>query len=210
MDRFIANFEGSDLVLCETHGVAFQRDMTSPVPYDAAYFDKYVGYENAPVALAINAGRVALVNKYLGPDCGVVDIGIGSGEFIKNRPNTFGYDVNPKAIDWLKARKRWADSWAAFDGFCMWDVLEHVPTPEDYFHRMHNGAFLFVSIPIFADLKKIRESRHYRPNEHFYYFTEQGLIDWMAHHRFMVMERQDFETHAGRDSILSFAFRRAP
>lgn len=213
MDALIERFRGAvadgDLMICEQWGVAYQKDMSNPVPYDDAYFDKYVGYEHTEIANAINAGRIALVNRHLGPKASVLDIGIGSGEFIKNRPNTFGYDINPKAVAWLKKRMRWSDKFCVFEGFTFWDVLEHVPTPADYFAKMPDDAFVFVSIPIFADLKRIRESKHYRPSEHLYYFTEQGFIDWMALHRFYPHERTDFETKAGRDNILSFAFRRA-
>jgi len=62
--------------------------------------------------------------------------------------------------------------------------------------------------PIFPDLTAIRASKHYRPGEHLYYFTEDGLVRWMALHGFLLRERNDFETRAGRDSILSFAFLR--
>lgn len=213
MDRFIANLPSAhdaDLVICPTHGVAYQRDMAEQVHYNGAYFDKYVGYEDTPLAIRINDGRIALVNKYLGPACGVLDIGVGSGEFIKKRPNTFGYDINPKAVEWLKQAMRWSDGFSAFDGFTFWDVIEHVENPDDYFRRIHAGAYLFTSLPIFDDLRRIRESKHYRPGEHLYYFTRDGFTDWMAAHGFRLLEIDDFETRAGREAILSFAFRRAP
>lgn len=210
MDSFIAKMPGAadaDLIICPGHGVAYQRDMSHPVHYNGEYFDKYSHYEGTPIADAINAGRIALVDKYVGPDAGVLDVGIGSGEFIKKRPNTFGYDINPKAIAWLKETMRWAE-FATFDAFTFWDVLEHVETPDDYFRRIHPGAYLFTSLPIFDDLTRIRASKHYRPDEHLYYFTEDGFVDWMAKHRFKLLERADFETSAGREAILSFAFRR--
>ena len=212
MDRVIAKWHSAadgDLVICPDWGVAYQRDMSQPVHYNGEYFDKYVHYEDTPLANAINAGRVALVNKHVGPEAGVLDVGIGSGEFIKKRPNTFGYDINPKAVEWLKANMRYSDSFAAFDGFTFWDVLEHVENPaEDYLDRIHDGACLFTSIPVFADLTKIRQSKHYRPNEHFYYFTRSGFIHWMAKHGFRCLETDDFETRAGREAIMSFAFKR--
>lgn len=213
MDSIIETFRGrpdGDLMLCEHQGVAYQRDMSQQVHYNGAYFDKYVGYEGTPLAHAINAGRVALVNKYVGADSGVLDVGVGSGEFIKSRPNTFGFDINPKAVDWLKASMRWADCFGAFEAFTFWDVLEHVETPDDYFGRIHDGAYLFTSLPIFEDLKRVRESKHYRPGEHLYYFTEAGFASWMARHGFRLLETDDFETRAGREAILSFAFRRLP
>ena len=211
MDRFIETFPAvrdGDLTLCLENGVAWQADMAHRVPYDAPYFDKYVGYEGTEIARAINAGRVDLVNRHVVCDGGVLDIGIGSGEFIKSRPHTFGFDVNPKAVEWLHARHRWSDKFYLFQGFTFWDVLEHVEEPERYFERMPDSAFVFLSVPIFGDLTAIRASKHYRPGEHLYYFTEEGLARWMAMHGFRLLERDDFETRAGRDNILSFAFRR--
>ena len=211
MDRFIQGYSAiydGDLRLCITKGVAYQADMTVTASYDEAYFAKYKSYEGTEIAEAINSGRVAMVNKYVSPDAGILDIGCGSCEFIKARPNTFGFDINPAAVGWLKEHKRFSDTFGTFDGFTFWDVIEHVPVPEDYFRRIHDGAYVFVSIPVFSDLTKIRESKHYRPGEHLIYFSEKGFTDWMAEHGFQHLETQDFETAAGRDSILSFAFRK--
>lgn len=198
-----------DLMLSIANGVAWQADMTVRAAYDDSYFDKCAGYEGSAIAHAINAGRIALVNKYAGANAPVLDVGVGSGEFIRRRPKTFGYDINPKARAWLHGWGRWSEDFAAFEAFTFWDVIEHVPEPECYFSRIRDGSWLFASVPIFADLTAIRASRHYRPGEHLYYFTRQGFIDWMARHRFWVVEVQDYETQAGRDSILSFAFRKA-
>ena len=207
MDSIIAALpftEDGDLRVCVDDGIAYQHDHTTLVDYDRAYFDKYVRYEGTEVSDRINAGRVALVNKYtLGP---VVDIGVGSGEFIKHRHLTWGYDVNPVANRWLRENRLWADELHSFDGYTFWDVLEHVPTPTDYFQHIGAGSYLFTSIPVYEDITKVRESKHYRPNEHLYHFTRHGFVRWMALHGFAVLEVQDFETKAGRDSILSYAF----
>lgn len=204
--RFAAEADG-DLMLCHNRGVAYQRDMRAQrVTYDASYFDKCAGYEDQEIARKINAGRIDLVNKYAGDAAKVLDVGIGSGEFIKKRPNTWGTDINPRAIEWLAANGRFAERFEDFTAFTFWDVIEHVEDPEHYFRAMPEGSLLFTSVPVFADLKLIRESRHYRPGEHLYYWTDQGFVDWMALHRFKLLERQDYETRAGRDSIVSFAF----
>lgn len=210
MDRYIASFMPSsdgDLVLCPDHGVAYQLDMSHRI--EVPYFDKCGGYEGQEIARKINAGRIALVNQYVGSYADVLDVGVGSGEFIKSRPYTFGYDIDPEAVKWLKATARYTRNFAGFLAFTFWDVLEHVENPaDDYFRHISAGSHLFTCLPIFADLKRIRESRHYRPGEHLYYWTESGFVEWMRRHRFVLLERDDFETRAGRDSILSFAFRR--
>jgi hypothetical protein len=210
MDKFLSALpseDDRDLALCLGHGAAYQKDQSVIVEYDAAYFNKCAGYEGQEIAEKINAGRVAIVNKHYGNGV-ALDIGIGSGEFIKRRQFTYGMDVNPAAIRWLLHRGLWADDVESFRAMTMWDVIEHVPTPADYFDRMRLGSYLFTSIPIFKDLRRIRESKHYRPNEHLLYFTELGFINWMKSHGFKLLDVQDFESKAGRDSILSFAFQK--
>lgn len=210
MDELIKRFDhvaDGDLNICAARGVAYQRDMSAPVEYGEGYFENYVRLEGHEIARKINAGRMALVDKYAGPDRTVVDVGIGSGEFIKTRPNTVGIDVNPKAKAWLKKNEKLAGSLADYDAYTFWDVLEHIDQPSlHYFRHMKEGSFLFTSLPIFDDLARVRQSKHYKPNEHFYYWTAQGFIDWMALHRFRLLEQQNFETEAGRESIGSFAF----
>lgn len=211
MDLVIGEYAAvadADLMLCLDRGAAYQADMRHRVTYDESYFNKCAGYEDQEIACKINAGRIALVNKYVGAEFEILDIGIGCGEFIKKRPHTFGYDVNPKAIEWLKSWNRLADDLSSFHAFTFWDVIEHIETPDEYFRHIHAGAFLFTCLPIFADLKRIHESKHYRPGEHLYYWTEEGFVDWMKRHRFEFLERQDFEIAAGRENILSFAFKR--
>lgn len=211
MDRFIAALPAEpdgDLMLCGADGIAYQRDMSKLVPYDAEYFNRCAAYEDQDIARKINEGRIAIVAKWFGAIPAVCDVGIGSGEFIKKRTNTFGHDVNPVAIEWLKRNDLWAHDLGAFGAHTFWDVIEHVPVPEDYFRHVHLHGFLFTSLPIFGDLQAIRASKHYRPGEHLYYWTEQGFVAWMLQHGFRLIERQGFEIEAGRESIQSFAFKR--
>lgn len=210
LDRFIAALparEDGDLMLCDDAGIAWQKDRAHRVTYDAAYFDKCRGYEGAEIARKINAGRVELVDAYVGTTR-VLDIGIGSGEFIAHRPRTCGFDVNPKAVDWLRRRGLFASRLEEFAAFTFWDVLEHVPDPGEYLDRVRLHGFVFASLPIFAALDRIRESRHYRPGEHLQYFTRDGFETWMHCHGFMLLDRRTFEIDAGRDGIYSYAFKR--
>jgi hypothetical protein len=211
MDRFIAQFpsiDDGDLVLCERDGVAYQADINHRV--EVPYFDKCNGYFGSVIAQRLNLGRVHFVNHFVGPDFPVLDIGVGSGEFIAHRPNTWGYDVDEKAVALLRSIDRWSADFRAFRAFTFWDVIEHVEEPNFYFRHMVPGTRAFFSIPIFNDLNSIRQSRHYRPGEHLYYFTEQGFIDWMRSYRFQRIGYSNFEVEAGRDSIMTFAFERFP
>jgi len=215
MDRFIAAFPAvrdGDLMLCDDYGVTYQADMDAdPVEYGQQYFDNYVGLKGQEIARKINAARVGLVDRFVGPARPVLDVGVGSGEFIQARGNTYGHDVNPVAIEWLKARGLFVDVPVPdkrFSAFTFWDVIEHLRDPYHYLRNVPVPGFLFTSLPIFADITKVRESRHYKPGEHLYYFTENGFVSWIARYGFRLLERNDDETVAGRDSILSFAFKR--
>jgi 2-polyprenyl-3-methyl-5-hydroxy-6-metoxy-1,4-benzoquinol methylase len=208
LKRFDAVTEG-DLTLVPRLGVAYQTDMRVKVRYDEAYFQKYVGYEETPISLEINKGRAQLVEKYVGYGrC--LDIGIGSGEFCQKRNllggETCGYDINPAAREWLEERDWWSEDFDMFEAFSFWDVVEHIELPDNYFKKIRPGSFVFVSIPIFTSLDVIRKSRHYRPGEHLYYFTQDGFVKYMEFYGFRLLEVQDFEIEAGRDSIYTFSF----
>ena len=210
MDRFIQAMpatEDGDLMLCREHGVAYQKDRRHRVAYDADYMAKCAAYEGNDIARAVTAGRVAMVERRVGTNR-VLDIGIGSGEFIKARPNTFGHDVNLAAVEWLRSAGLWAEVDGGFSAYTMFDVIEHVETPEDYLRHIPLHAFVVLSVPIFYGLGGIRLSKHYRPGEHLQYFTRDGFVAWMGQHGFMLLEIADFEIQAGRESIYTFAFKR--
>lgn len=211
MDRIIATLSAEsdgDLNLCLDDGIAYQHDHDQVVDYDAAYFEKYQAYRGSEISERLNEGRIAFVNKYV-QHSPVLDVGIGNGDFVSRRLLTWGRDVNPAAVRWLQERRLWADELHSFSGYTFWDVIEHVPDPGEYLRHIKVGAYLFASIPVFTDLRRVRDSKHYRPGEHLYYWTRAGFIAWMSWHGFRIVERSDFETHAGRDAIESFAFRRS-
>lgn len=213
MDEIVRRFAqcDGDLVLCSEHGVAYQFDMGKRIEAGVNaegenYFDHYAPMEGNEIARKIHAGRVDMVNRRVGPNALVLDTGIGCGEFIKSRPNTFGQDVNPRGVEWLKKNGKLREDMESFKAFTFWDVLEHVENPNDYFKRMPDGSHVFATIPVFDDLSNVRQSKHYKPGEHLYYWTKAGFIQWMERYRFHLLERSDFEVQAGRESVRSFAF----
>lgn len=211
MDEIIGRFDavkdGSDLMRCDHRGVAYQRDMSRPIDYGLGYWQHYVDLEGGEIANKINDARIALVNEFAGARTEVLDVGIGSGDFIRRRPHTFGTDVNKLAQKWLTQHNKLGRI-ENFSAFTFWDVIEHIPTPDLYFRQMPDKCFLFTCLPTFNDLRWVRKSKHYKPNEHFYYWTETGFVDWMAERRFRLLDKRYDETKAGRESITSFAFKR--
>ena len=209
MDSFIDGFpaEYDDDLMLTLCGVAYQKDMTPTADYGAEYFDKCAGYEGSAIGEAINAARIALVARhYAGRVC---DVGVGSGAFVAARPDTVGFDINPRAVEWLRDRGLLAAHPGGFAAYTFWDVIEHLETPADYLGLVPLHGYVFISLPIFDDLRGVRSSRHYRPGEHLYYFTHEGFVFWMGLHGFCLLETNTDETAAGRESIRSYAFKRA-
>lgn len=178
----------------------------SRAPYDREYFDRYLAYEGTELGQRLNRFRVDLVNRFVG-SAPVLDVGIGCGTFITLRGGeTFGCDVNPAALSWLNQRglsRHPIES--GIRNACFWDSLEHLPDPGAY---VSGRDFVFVSVPIFMNLGHVRNSKHYRPEEHVWYWTRDGLVAWFARRGFEVVHECDTETQLGREDIGTFVFHR--
>lgn len=224
MDRLIKRWNAApddDLMVCERHGVAYQRNMgRGRIDYDGAYFDHYRSLAGSAIERALNSGRTSGLAHHA-PDwddertrrkAKVLDVGIGNGSFIDAaRACGFeakGLDVNPVALDWLRERDLLAESVRGFDVVTFWDSLEHMEAPEKTLRRIDRGALVLVAVPLVEDLRQVRASKHFKPGEHLYYWTAEGFVAWMALYGFRLLERSEHEVEAGRESIGAFAFRR--
>jgi hypothetical protein len=217
MDNIISTYEinkRDDLCYCEDDGVAYQADMNKSVPYDRPYFEKYVLYEKSPLGRMLNMARVGAVKSWA-DKLKIIDIGIGCGTFVKYALNdsldVSGFDINPCGVNWLMRRALYDDPYNPhqnYMAYTFWDSLEHIPEPHLLLNKIGLGAFVYVSIPIFESLGDIKKSRHYRPDEHYYYFTSPGFIKWMTAHNFKLKQTYNFETELGRENIKTFLFER--
>ena len=177
-------------------------------PYDQEYFERFDRDAQTPLGRALMIGRHEFVERHW--HGALVDVGIGSGAFIERRSHeraTWGYDVNPAGIQWLMERKLFVDPYRCpFDAMTLWDVLEHIP---DYQPLLANvRKWLFVSLPIFRDAQHVLRSKHFRPREHCWYWTQPGLIYAMKQCGFELVSESNVETELGREDIGTFAFRR--
>ena len=197
-----------DLNILYDFSIAYQNDMSISVDYDESYFNKYICYENTEISNKLNNFRVSISSKYCKT---ILDIGIGSGEFMKKSDNkVFGYDVNQYAVNLLKQQNLYVDPYIDnldnIDGFTMWDVLEHIQNPDILLNKIPKNKFVILSIPIFDNMLKVKTSKHYRPNEHYYYYTANGLIKFFNKLGYQILEISDQESICGRQDILSFVF----
>lgn len=176
--------------------------------YDAAYWQKLLDMEDTSIGRALLKARLALVEKYCN-GAPVVDFGIGSGAFVRTRGSviTRGYDVNPLAVNWLISGSLWHDPFfRSADNMTFWDSLEHIERPEVVLERVE--SHVFVSMPVFSGREHALRSKHFRPTEHFHYFTPDGFRRWMQSLGFECLEESRMETELGREDISTFVFKR--
>lgn len=174
-------------------------------PYDASYFARYQKMADTRMGHELTAARISLVSRHY--NGALLDVGIGAGQFVEARPNTKGYDVNPAGVDWLLARGAWSELYATnHAALSFWDALEHIDHPD--LAVSHAEKWVFVSVPIFENAEHILHSRHYRPDEHIWYWTHSGLLRWFDAQGFDCAEHNTVESELGREGIGSYAFRR--
>ncbi|OAD98010.1 methyltransferase domain-containing protein [Pantoea sp. OXWO6B1] len=172
-------------------------------PYDEGYFTRYQAMSNTSMGHSLTDARIDLISRhYQGT---LLDIGIGSGQFVSSRPDTFGYDINPAAVEWLIRNGLWAELYSGYyPALSFWDSLEHIDQPD--LAVLHAAKWVFVSLPIFENAEHILLSRHYRRDEHIWYWTHDGLMRWFSVQGFDCVEFNMGESELGRDGIGSYAF----
>jgi hypothetical protein len=196
-------------------GAGFYEVEQPDMAYDQAYFDRYAAQADSEIGRRLMASRVQLVKRHLG-DIGlashaILDVGIGSGAFIEAMSTeakaVLGYDINPAGVAWLKARDAYRDLYAArWSVLTFWDALEHIRDPGRALAQCDRWAF--VAIPIFRDVDHVLASKHYRRDEHYWYFTRAGFIAFAKAQGFAVVDIVATETALGRDDIETFVLRR--
>lgn len=173
------------------------------MPYDQEYFEKYIGYESTQIGYEINEARLTLTKQYrIGT---LLDVGVGSGAFVREIEGAKGFDINPAAVKWLKDTGRYSNI-QDFGTMTFWDSLEHIHNPEIVLRHIKHRAL--ISCPIYKDKAHVLKSKHFRPDEHFWYWTEPGLIEFMLNFGFGLIESSNIETYLGRQDIGTFVFER--
>jgi hypothetical protein len=168
-------------------------DSTEIVPYDKEYFD-----------------RTYLVSSAVYDEVVCLDIGIGSGQFVEamnhDQLHCDGVDVNPYGVEWLE-EKGFGERLVKYNVMTFWDSFEHIDDPTLLLERIC-PTYVIMSVPIFKSKEHVLSSRHYKPGEHLWYFTNDGLISWMETLDFEFVAMCDDEsTQFGREDILSYVFR---
>jgi len=203
-NSYFDSLAAKSLVWLPEFGVGYYP--VTEAPYDAAYWEKYLAMDASATGERLTADRAEFVKDFSEKGLTVCDIGIGGGRFVREM-DAKGFDINPKAVGWLTTEGRWHDPYAApVDVATFWDSLEHIHNPAPLLANVKRWAFM--SVPIFEDSAHILRSKHFRKDEHCWYFTRQGLMRFMRHHGFECVSVSFMEQNAGREDIESFAFQR--
>lgn len=210
MNHILQTLRQNSLVWYPEHDLGFYPVKPVDYPYDAEYWAKYEGYAATELGQKLREAREAFVAaSYNGP---LVDVGIGCGDFLTYRnklcKQTFGHDINPVGVKWLEERGLLVNPWETpVQAASFWDVIEHV---EDHAPLLENiKESFFVSVPIFLDEKDVLRSKHFRRDEHYWYWTRSSIRTYFASFGFECIDEDNFETRLGRESIGSFVFRRS-
>lgn len=180
--------------------------------YDDRYFEGNIQNAQSAVSKPLNEFRARIINKYVKGK--VLDFGAGSGELLKYRKNMVGFDICPKSIAMLKSKGLFYDFYRKdideekIEGISFFDVIEHLRHPKDILKYI-NGQYVFASVPIFRDKNHALRSKHFKINEHYWYFTNHSFMGLMESCGFDLIERTDEETKIGREDIGTYVFERA-
>lgn len=176
---------------------------TAPCPKN--YWVEYRDLDQTPMGRVLTALRVGMVDQWADHPFGqIVDVGIGGGAFVEAM-GCLGTDINGEAIAWLKARgELWGGESVSVMTF--FDSIEHIEDPCLYLAKAKKHVFL--STPIYEDEAGVYRSKHYKPLEHCWYFTDHGIKEFMDDAGFFLLEQTRIEDDAGREGIGSYAFQR--
>lgn len=179
--------------------------------YNDAYRAKYEQYAETDLGRELTAFRVSFVARHAPIGAPLLDFGCCAMQFLRAwGGEARGYDVIESVRADLKSAGRFIDP--ARDHVppvvTCWDSLEHLREPESLVAKIPLSGWLFASLPVFAREQHALDSRHFRPDEHYHYFTEWGLVRWMNMQGFTLADVSWAESELGRDNIMACAFRR--
>lgn len=153
--------------------------------YDQAYYKRYKKRAKSKKGQEIYRSRWELVEKYCHGDMTLLDYGCGPGAFHESSANGFktsGYDVNPHCGFSVPPLHD-------IDIMTMWDVIEHLDDPSEPINTFR-PKYLFISTPNVEAVGhwEVEDWKHYRPDEHLWYFGLNSLTGLLARLGYEILE----------------------
>lgn len=179
--------------------------LSSDASCEKDYWAEYRKLDKTPLGRVLTALRAGMVRECSSAcNLNILDVGIGGGAFC-DAMDCVGTDIDERALAWLKKE---ALDW---DGepvtvMTFWDSIEHIAGPMRFISKAREWVLL--STPIYESEAHALASKHFKPNEHLWYFTDRGIKRFMFEHGFGFFGQNELETDAGREGIGSYAFKR--
>lgn len=151
--------------------------------YNQEYYTRYQNRSDTETGKKIYDSRWEIIEKYCHGNMTLLDYGCASGAFHTSARNgfvTFGYDINPHSPYHREINGQ-------MDIVTMWDVIEHLHDPKDTIKKL-NPKMLFISTPNKGAVEKLEGWRHYRPDEHLWYFDLPSLESLLRECGFKIVE----------------------
>lgn len=168
--------------------------------YDINYWDLMLK-QNSSTAEMISKIRWDFVNK-INPRI-VLDYGSGPGWFRAFRPpgvEVDTFDIAP----WPQT----GINHDAYDLITFWDVIEHFEDlDKQLLSKLEMTRFVAGTTPILPEGQDIKRWKHFKPGEHYQYFTEKGLIDYFIKNGFQLL-KTGYPENPPRVNIISFLFKK--
>ena len=168
-----------------------------------------IGFYNTPkcsiaskdVAKSLIDERIQLVKKYTSLD--VLDI--GSKQFAiaasLDMPNVKCFSTNKDDVKLLVDNKLYRHPFKGATSLTFWNTFQNIADP-----RLHlSGAdeYVFISCPIYNEVSEVR-----KVDGQFWYFTVNGIVNFMKPFGFEIQEVNWMEKWYIQDNIGTFVFKR--
>lgn len=216
---------------CISCGVVRTTHSYNVKMYAEGYAKNYVRYSATDVNTPLNLFRLGLVSRWLKQRDRILDVGCCVGEFLRFAEHwyeTVGFEPNKVAA--TMARKR-CDSkiMTELNGsigqvhcVTLFDVLEHMEDPRGFLaylckeHLFPGGVIVITTpnvevIPAWNE-EALRAWKHWKPTEHLFLFTEEGLSRIASSLNLEVLhvghEESDIRPGNPNGDILTFVVRR--
>lgn len=203
---------------CLDCGAVFLSPRPTQEQLSQAYDDSYYGAGDSKFGSTVEkvldvfrGARVCRVCKYIKPSGRVLDIGCGSGDFLKKLSErgfeAFGTELEGRAarramqLDGIKVKTGHLlevdfDK-DFFDAVCMWHVFEHLAEPRQTMEIVNKvlkpGGCLFLSMPNIESIQsRLFKGNwlHLDPPRHLFFLTPEKLISAMENFGFSVVQKR--------------------
>lgn len=142
----------------------------------------------------------------------IVDVGPGCHQFMEYVNAQSGWHCDAVDVghgkEILGIVERDAEkSTLIYDVMTMWDSFEHITEPGALFERFHT-PIVCMTLPVYESLDAARFSKHFRPNEHVWYHTDEGIVRHMQsfHYQKVFDSADPGEERMGREEVRTYAF----